>query len=187
MGESVQRFEKSMAGLDWDYMKNRKKGELYYDVGVTVHPVRKDQPLVGLWRLDCLDASFGAGGYQSGTAHTLNTLSMFGGLQAESPPTRRKRTQIAFRSSYNLAYEATRKHDNSRNLFDEKTVFSREPGFHAEMKAVQTIYTENAPLRSYGVRDEYRVGGGALADVVGCIGSAVSGARSVDGGDYADL
>ena len=107
--------------------------------------------------------------------HTLNTLSMFGGLQAESPPTRRKRTHIAFRSSYNLAYEATRKHDNSRNLFDEKTVFSREQRFHNEMKAIQTIYTENAPLRSYGVRDEFRVGGSTLEDVMECIGDAVSG------------
>ena len=154
-------------------MKNRKKGEFFCDVGVTTQPVGED-PLVGLWRLDCLDASYGAGGYKSGNMHTLNTLSMFGGLQAESPRSRQLQTHIIFRSSYNLAYEVTRKHDNSRNLFNEKSVYTREPQFHAEMQAVQAIYTEKAIKNPYGVRDEFRVGGEALEDIVECISGAVS-------------
>lgn len=173
MRESLERFKRSFAALDWSYMMDRSNGELICDIGVTIQPVY-DEPLVGLWRLDSLDASFGAGGYKSGNMPTLNTLSMFGGLQAESPPTRRRRTHVAFRSSYNLAYEVTRKHDNSRNLFDEKMVFQRDPRFHAEMKEVQSIYTEKAPLRSYGVRDEFRVGGSSLEEIMGCIGEAVS-------------
>jgi len=153
-------------------MMNREKGELVCDVGITIQPVG-DEPLVGLWRLDCLDASFGAGGYNSGNMHTLNTLSMFGGLQAESPRSRRLRTHIAFRSAYNLAYEVTRKHDNSRTLFNEKLVHSRDPQFHAEMAAVQTLYSKKALLNSYGVRDEFRVGGMALEPIVECISDAV--------------
>lgn len=173
MDEALRRFRRSFSGLDWEYMKGRNNGELICDIGVTVQPVG-DEPLVGLWRLDCLDASFGAGGYKSGNMHTLNTLSMFGGLQAETPASRRQRTHISFRSSYNLAYEVTRKHDNSRNLFDEKAVFGRDPQFHAEMNAVQNIYMEKAPTRSYGVRDEFRVGGGALEVIMECIEDAVS-------------
>lgn len=174
MEEAVRRFKRSFSGLDWEYMKSRKDGELICDIGITIQPVGKE-PLVGLWRLDCLDASFGAGGYKTGNMHTLNTLSMFGGLQAESQSSRRQRTHISFRSSYNLAYEVTRKHDNSRNLFDEKAVFGREPKFHAEMKAVQSIYSEKAPSHSYGVRDEFRVGGSALKDIVEGIEEAVRG------------
>ena len=64
-------------------MKNKENGELVSDVGITIQPVG-DESLVGFWCLDCLDASFGVGGYKSGNMHTLNTLSMFGGLQAES-------------------------------------------------------------------------------------------------------
>jgi hypothetical protein len=172
MSAALQRFRQSFPGLDWDYMKNREKGELMCDVGITIQPVEGD-PLVGLWRLDCLDASFGAGGYKSGNMHTLNTLSMFGGLQAESPPSKRSRTHIGFRSTYNLAYEVTRKQDNSRSLFNEKSVYGRDPQFHAEMKVVQSIYSQKAVHNSYGVRDEFRVGGMALEHIVDCISDAV--------------
>ena len=173
MHDCIQQFRQSFPALDWDYMNDRTNGELFCDVGVTIQPVG-DEPLVGLWRLDCLDASFGAGGYKSGNMHTLNTLSMFGGLQAEGLSSRRKQTHIQFRSSYNLAYEVTRKHDNSRNLFDEKTVFGREPRFHAEMHSVLSMYSENSPHHSYGVRDEFRVGGSSLEDIAECIEDAVS-------------
>jgi hypothetical protein len=68
----------------------------------------------------------------------------------------------------------TRKQDNARNLFDEKMVYGREPKFHAEMKAVQELYTEKAPGRFYGVRDEFRVGGTAMTEIMDTIESAVS-------------
>lgn len=188
MRESLKRFKSSFSSLDWGYMMDRLKGELICDIGVTIQPVG-DELLVGLWRLDCLDASFGAGGYKSGRLHTLNMLSMFGGLQAESPASRRRRTHVAFWSSYNLAYEVTRKHDNSQNLFDEGAVFQRDSQFHSEIKAVQSIYREKAVKHSYGVRDEFRVGGGSLEDIIECIGDSVSalpvnpkGGHHIDGG-----
>lgn len=173
MTASIERLKSSFPGLDWTYMKDRKNGELLCDVGITIQPV-ESRPLVGLWRLDCLDASFGAGGYKTGNLHTLNTLSMFGGLQAESLPSRRSRTHVAFRSSYNLAYEVTRKQDNSRELFNEKSVYIRETSFHTEIEAVQSIYLQKANCNSYGVRDEFRVGGKALEHIVECISDAVS-------------
>jgi hypothetical protein len=176
MHESLRIFKSSFGSLDWSYMMDRNQGELICDIGVTIHPVG-DEALVGLWRLDSLDASFGAGGYKSGSMHTLNTLGMFGGLQAEMPASRRSRTHVAFRSSYNLAYEVTRKHDNSRNLFEEGAVFQRDSQFHSEIKAVQSIYTDKAVNQSYGVRDEFRVGGGSLEDIMECIGEAVSWCR----------
>ncbi len=153
-------------------MEDRTNGELICDIGITIQPVGRT-PLVGLYRLDCLEASFGAGGFNSGNAHTLNTLGMFGGLQAESPSVRSRRTHVAFRSSYNLAYEATRQYDNKRNLFEEKEVFSRSTRFHEDIKSVKNIYTEIAAKSSYGVRDEFRVGGAALNQISECLHEVV--------------
>ena len=125
----MEEFIEEMTQFDWEYMTNRKEGELICNVGVTVQPSDDEEPLVGLWRLDSLEASYGAGGYLSGNIHTINTLSMYRGLQAESPASRRRRTHISFRSSYNLAYEAIRQHDNSHSLFEEKDVYNQSLWF----------------------------------------------------------
>lgn len=173
MKECLKQFRQTFSGLDWPYMMERRNGELFCDVGVTVQPVH-DEALVGLWRLDCLEASFGAGGYNFGNIHTLNTMSMFGGLQAEMASSRRRRTHISFCSAYNLVYEAVRKQDNSRSLFEEKKVFGRYPEFHSDMASVQRIFQEIGPRRSYGVRLEFRVGGGALEKIIESIDDVVS-------------
>lgn len=170
--KALKNFKISFACLDWEYMTDRKNGELFCDIGITTQP-DGPTPLVGLYRMDCLEASFGVAGFKRGISHTLNTLSMFGGLQAESPSGRSRRTHVAFRSSYNLAYETTRQNDNKRNLFEEKEVFSRSPQFHSEMKSVKTIYRKKARNNSYGVRDEFRVGGEALDHISECIHEAV--------------
>ncbi len=160
MRVALDQFQKSFPALDWEYMKDRGQGELLCDVGITVQPDGL-QPLVGLWRLDCLEASFGAGGYKVGNLHNLNTLSMFGSQQAESPERRYRRTHVIFRSAYNLSYEAVRLYNNSRTLFAEKKVYARNADFLEEMGGVLKIFKQSAS-RSYGVRDEFRIGGAAL-------------------------
>jgi hypothetical protein len=95
LSDSLDWLKSEFSGLDWDYMLDRDNGELLCDIGVTHHP-EHSEPLVGLWRLDCLEASFGAGGYNRGNLHTLNTLNRYGGLQAEMGKTRAERTHIAF-------------------------------------------------------------------------------------------
>ena len=82
---ALENFKRSFTGLDWDYMNLPKQGQLLCDAGITIQPDNPEEELVGLWRLDSLEASYGAGGYLTGQIHTLNTLSMYGGLQAESP------------------------------------------------------------------------------------------------------
>jgi len=172
--EALEKFRRTFNGLDWDYMLDRKEGELICDVGITVQPGDdEEEPLVGLWRLDCLEASYGAGGYLSGNVHTINTLSMYGGLQAESPAWRRRRTHVSFRQSYNLAYEATRQRDNSRNLFEEREVFNRSPWFYIQMESVLKIYDTKASKQSYGVRDEFRISGDAIYDLMECVDASV--------------
>ena len=171
--EALEKFKRSFTGLDWDYMINRKEGELICDIGITVQPSECNEELVGLWCLDCLEASYEAGGYLSGNIHTLNTLSMYGGLQAESPAWRRRRMHISFRSSYNLAYEATWQYDNSRNMFDEKNVYNRSPWFQFQLEKVLEIYDSKAWKQSYGVRDEFRISGLGIYELMECIDDSV--------------
>jgi hypothetical protein len=155
-------FEREFSGLDWEYMKNQENGgELFCDIGITHHP-NHPVPLVGLWRLDSLEASFGAAGYNMGTLHNLNTLSQYGGLQAEMSKTRCERTHIAFRSSYNLAYEVTRSLDNGRDLFKAGDAYSLHPDYLWDTNRVMDIYQNDASTKSFGVRDEFRVGGQTL-------------------------
>ncbi len=77
---ALERFKQSFPALDWEYMNNRKQGELFFDLGVTIHP-NHSGPLVGLYRLDSLEASYGASGFNRGNLHTINTLGMFGGFK----------------------------------------------------------------------------------------------------------
>jgi hypothetical protein len=170
---ALENFKEGYTGLDWDYMNRAKNGQLICDAGITIHPDDPTRHLVGLWRLDCLEASYGAGGYLMGQIHTLNTLAMYGGLQAESPSWRSKQSHVRFRSSYNLAYEATRQHDNSRNLFEERHVFNRNPYFQHQLNCVMEIYDDMAPENSYGVRDEFRISGLGVNELIDCIDDCV--------------
>jgi hypothetical protein len=172
LGRAMNRFTESFPGLDIPYMMDRKNGELIYDVGITIQP-ENDCPLVGLWRLDCLEASFGAAGFLSGNIHTLNTLALYGGLQAESPERRCESSQVVFRSAYNLDWEATRQRDNSRNLFNEKDVYHRNKTFHREVEEVRNVYQHKANGNSYGVRDEFRIGGQAIQYMMDCVDDMV--------------
>ncbi|PPQ87667.1 hypothetical protein CVT24_007173, partial [Panaeolus cyanescens] len=156
---AIANLESAFPALDWSYMKDRSNGEVYYDAGLTIQPVLEpdEQPLVGLWRLDSLEATYGAAGFLSGDLHTINTFSLYGGMQAEAPKERAKRTHLAFQSTYNLAYEAVRQKDNSRDLFKESSVYERDVRFQQEVSSVCNVMKEVRD-RSYGVRWESRVG-----------------------------
>lgn len=172
---AIDQFKKEFSTLDWEYMQDRRAGELMCDIGITFHP-NSPEPLVGLWRLDSLEASYGAAGYCSGNMHTINTLELFGGLQAEmaGADERQQRTHIAFRSSYNLAYEVTRPTDNSRDLFTAKDAYNMNPTIEQQVRSVVALYKGRPSGKSYGVRDEFRVGGAALNLIEDCLESVVS-------------
>ena len=179
IGDSMVSARKNMAkaflALDWSYMLKQIKGELYFDVGVTIQPsASNDNALVGLWRLDCLEASFGAAGFLMGNLHTINTFSMYGGLQASAPQARKERTHIGYLSAYNLSWEAVRPKDNQRTFFEESHVHQRDPWFHHEVREVKRAL-EDVYNKSYGVRWEVRVGGQALEEMEEVMDDRVSG------------
>ena len=67
--------------LDWNYMTDRRHGEVILDLGITFHPIWNTS-LVGLWRLEQLEASFGASGFSCGNIHHICTLGWYEGIQA---------------------------------------------------------------------------------------------------------
>lgn len=173
---SIEKMKRGFPTLDWDNLMDRRQGELYYDVGVTVQPrTDKQNPLTGLWRLDSLEASLGASGFSSGQLHTINTMSLCGGVQAEMLPQRKWRTHISFVSAYNLAWELIRPKNNERTLFEEKKVYQRSESFHEEVENVQKVL-EDAEEKSLGLRYEIRVGGATL----GSLGQILDGKVSKD-------
>jgi hypothetical protein len=174
MNGSIEQLKIEFPFLDWDYMQDPTKGELVCDVGITFHP-QGNEPLVGLWKLDQLEASFGAGGYLQGDLHRVNTLSDYGGLQAEQSIQRKERAHVIFRSAYNIAYEVTRKMNNQRDVFQEKDVFDLTDGYLKEVRKVILLYREHASRISYGVRDEIRIGGRALGQLMDTLDQMVRG------------
>ncbi|OJA20364.1 hypothetical protein AZE42_07317 [Rhizopogon vesiculosus] len=150
----------NLPDLDWPYMMDRTFGELLVDVGISFTPHSSDVPVIGLWRLDALEASFGAGGYKRGDIHHHNTLSRYGALQAEMQQERSQQTHIAFRSTYNLYYEAIRTNSNEVNFASDSDAYKLSPSYMAECFQIVKLM-EGCKGKTYGVRDEYRVSGKA--------------------------
>ncbi|KAG1760492.1 hypothetical protein EV702DRAFT_985523 [Suillus placidus] len=155
-----EALRRNLSDLDWPYMMNRKHGELLVDVGISFTPRSPDVPVVGVWRLDALEASFGAGGYKRGEMHHHNTLSRYGALQAEMQQERAQQTHIAFRSTYNLYYESIRTNNNRVSFASDSDAYKLSPPYMAEcFEMVKVI--DGCKEKTYGVRDEYRVSGHA--------------------------
>lgn len=174
MERVLGNLKEELHSLDINYMSNRTYGELFMDLGITYHPKSNNSPLVGLWRLDNLEASYGAGGYVLGNIHHHNTLSHYGGLQAEMSRRHADQVHVIFRSTYNLAYEATRRTNNSRDMFQDADVFNLSEQYLKASHSLIKILKETAPKKSYGVRDEFRVGFSAIPDLAKHLADLVS-------------
>ncbi|KAG1863287.1 hypothetical protein DFJ58DRAFT_725189 [Suillus subalutaceus] len=142
--------------LDWNHMQDRTHGELLVDVGVSFTPCELTVPMVGVWRLDALEASFGAGGYKQGEMHHHNTLSQYGAIQAEMQQERAHQTHVAFRSAYNLYYEAVRTTSNEVSFAADSDAYKLSPSYMVECSEITKILT-GCKRKTYGVWDEYRV------------------------------
>jgi len=169
----IQALISEFPALDWDHMTDRRNGELVIDLGITFHPIW-NEPLVGLWRLEQLEASFGASGFARGNVHHTCTLGRYGGLQAEMNQERARQTHMCFRSAYNLAYEAVRPNNNSPTFVMDSDAYACNPQFMKECNLAIEMYEGKAKERSYGVRDEYRLSGFAAIEVLDNLQALVS-------------
>ncbi|KIJ57760.1 hypothetical protein HYDPIDRAFT_34815 [Hydnomerulius pinastri MD-312] len=153
-------LRRNLSCLDWDYMLDHKNGELLVDVGISFTPNSPSKSVTGLWRLDTLEESYGAAGFNRGTIHHQCMLSRYGALQAEMNQERALQTHIAFRSTYNLYYEAVRTANNIAIFAKDNEAYNITPAYMAECKKAIKVFHE-AKRKTYGVRDEYRVSGQA--------------------------
>ena len=142
--------------FDWDYMEDPENGELLVDLGFGIHPP-KDSELVGFWDVDALHLGFDYGGYTATVTHSVSTVSAIGAVHAEMPSTRRKRTHIAYRLTYNLAYEVLRGRRTRlrEGFFPISLAYDVNKKYVEDIEGVVDAYRRSRD-KSYGVRDEYR-------------------------------
>lgn len=151
--------------LDWEYMQDRRHGELFADVGITYHPMQEHEEvgMVGLWRLEALEASYGACGLTRGDNHHVASLARYGSKAAEMPAERGRRSHVAFRQSYNLAYEPMRPRDNQPRHSKDRDAYETNKKWRLASERHQAGWKE-ASLKSWGVREEHRMTGLAMSE-----------------------
>jgi hypothetical protein len=142
--------------LDWEYMEDVRNGELMVDLGFGIHPP-ENSGLVGFWDTEAIQQGFNYGGYNRGVTHTVSTTSAIGGIHAEMPSIRRKRTHIAYRLTYNLAYEVLRGQRTrlKESFFPPGSAYQVDRRYLDSIKGVVEAFDRNMH-KSFGVRDEYR-------------------------------
>ncbi|KDR65181.1 hypothetical protein GALMADRAFT_148904 [Galerina marginata CBS 339.88] len=150
--------------LLWDHMLDRKNGELYLDLGVSFHP-RWDEPVVGLWKLPKLQASYELMDMKAGTVHHFNTFGAYGGLKSESKLKRRQVTHLISRLSYCLAFEMVRNPGAEEYLCSDKDIAECGQKFIAACRRWTDLF-ELGEHRSFGVRDELRGIGCTILDLL---------------------
>jgi hypothetical protein len=138
-------------------MMNRVNGEFLVDVGFSFNPVN-EEPLTGFWRLDFLERSYNAAGFNMGNTFLSNTMGWFGGKQAHISAERARRTHISFRNTYGTVYEATRNKDNDPWFAEDGDGYHYNENFLKSVESRLEIYKGQARSNAYGVRDEYRLG-----------------------------
>jgi len=147
--------------LDFDYLRDRTKGELFLDLGVTMTPSRNVGPLVGLWRTEPTVASYQSSGFLTGTRHSACQLGRYGGMQAEMELKRSMQTHITKSISYNLEYEVTRPVSGKATQIDDSNAYHlKEPYTRYCQRRIEQYQASHG--KSYGCRVEYRMGGESL-------------------------
>jgi hypothetical protein len=162
----------NLSDLDWSYMIDWRHGELLVDVGISFTPCSPDVPVIGVWRLDALEASFSVGGYKRGEMHHHNMLSRYGALQAKMQQERSQQMHIAFRSTYNLYYESIHTNNNQVNFASDSDAYKLTP-YMTECFDIMKV-VDGCKEKTYGVRDEYRVSSHAARIILDNIESKVS-------------
>lgn len=167
------KLERVFPSVDFEFLQDRLKGELIMDIGINIQPAQK-HGVVGLWRIEPLVASYESSGFTAGVTHHTCLLGRYGGMQAEMKQERSRFTHILKRISYNLEYEVTRPASNEPTVIADHELFHLSKTFdeYCDKRAEQY---RKAKGKSYGVRDETRMGGGAAIKL--CMSGSVIKAK----------
>ena len=150
--------------LNWNYMLDRSKGELYLDLGLSFH-TRQDIPVVGLWRLDKLHNSYGLMGTKKGDVHHFSTLGHYGGRKAALKKERQEAVHLVSRISYNLAFELVRNSGPAEYISNNVEAVKLGNRFTKGCLSWLNLFNEGMK-QSYGVRDEVRGTAQAIQDLL---------------------
>jgi hypothetical protein len=166
--EMVTRFP----GLNFDYMQDREKGELYADVAVSYSaPVEAEDdglgPIVGMWYIsDVLDSFFKGGMTTDSKNHYYATMQEVGGVQAEMALNRARTVHLCFRQAYHQSFEMVRSgHQRRLNFVYEKDALACNKNFVKGCTDLRLLYS-GGKEQSFGVRDEIRGSGVAVKDII---------------------
>ena len=150
--------------LDWEYMMRRENGQLLLDLGISYHPDPVDhQPLIGLWKLNSIYASYSKAGMNTPKEFKTCTMPRHGGLQATMESSRRRAVQLPFRSTYNLIFEAFRRPGQDEMFCADPEAYANTAVFQQTCHDFLTMY-HGAKTKSFGVREELRGSGSAIVE-----------------------
>ena len=150
--------------LDWEYMLDRSRGELYLDLGISFH-TKQDTPLVGLWRINKLHESYELMGMKKGDVHHFSTFGNYGGRKAAMKKERQQAVHIKSRISYNLAFELVRNPGMLDYIIGDIEAVKSSDRFKDACQSWVNLFDEGMK-RSYGVRDEVRATAPAIQDLL---------------------
>ena len=148
--------------LDWKHMLSRENGQLLLDLGISYHPDPVDnQPLIGLWKLNSIHASYAKAGMNKPQEFKTCTMPRHGGLQGMMESSRRRTVQLPFRSTYNLIFEAFRRPGQEEKFCSDPEAYANTAVFQQTCHDFVTLY-QGAKRKSFGVREEVRGSGSAI-------------------------
>ncbi|KIJ28710.1 hypothetical protein M422DRAFT_270012 [Sphaerobolus stellatus SS14] len=150
-----------MPTLDLEYMSHAESGECVLDLGISASP-EASEPMVGLWNLTHVDASFAKAGTNTPRLFNIETLSDYGGLSAEFPNDRAAITHMRYRMAYDLVFEIVRGH---LKFPENSDAYLANGSYHARIKQLIDHY-KYAKTSSYRVRDELRASIKAVKSLV---------------------
>ena len=106
-GDPYAELCQKFPDCDWEYMQKRKNGQLLMDFGMCFHHPNPDDktPLVFLWDIKEVNASYDAAGMNAGKQHHAGMIGQYGGRQVEMEQKHLAIVQFCFCSTYSLNYE----------------------------------------------------------------------------------
>jgi hypothetical protein len=163
--------------LDTHFMENPDNASVVVDVA-TAYKLRRHPPqstVVGLWDARYLSNKAALGGFSANTIHHFGMLGHYASMKVNMKKGggRQELTHIISRMCYLQVYEADRKHKNKREMISDQSAYDNNHTYKTYTERMQNIGKE-LELLSYGVRDEIRIGIGALDPFIDCIDSLVS-------------
>ncbi|KIJ22423.1 hypothetical protein M422DRAFT_277154 [Sphaerobolus stellatus SS14] len=137
--------------LDFDYMSKPENGECVIDLGISASP-EADEPMVGLWNLTQVDASFAKAATNTPRLFNVGTLADYGAVSAEYPIDRASVIHMRYCMAYNLIFEIVR---GNIQFPENPDAHAANGTFHASINQIINLYRD-AKQSSYSVRDELR-------------------------------